>query len=357
MTFPSESERRIPGVRASFYDGRGSARHAVTVSLAGGMVVVIGDGIERRESLESVEISDPVGTTPRLVRFRDGASCEVHDTVAFTTLLTHHGIAAGHVTQWEGSLKWIGLSAVLFVLVLVAGYRYLLPPLAGVVAARVPEALVDVICGQVMTALDGAVFGPSEVPSETQRRLGAAFRRLTLPGAETASFQILFRSSQELGANALAIPSGEIVVTDALVALAQADEEIVAVLAHEAGHVARRHGLRQLFQNSVVALVVTWLARRRQHAGGRSAHGALTGEVPPVTSSARLMSTRCRRFEPTCCHLSISPGCSNASRSRRVKRATRVVRSHTSRATRLPLSASSAFAATVDRAPVAEQVD
>jgi predicted Zn-dependent protease len=48
-------------------------------------------------------------------------------------------------------------------------------------------------------------------------------------------------------------------VTDALVALARNDEELVAVLAHEAGHVARRHGLRQLFQNSLVALAVTWL--------------------------------------------------------------------------------------------------
>jgi Zn-dependent protease with chaperone function len=230
----------------------------VTLSLGGGTVFVVGDGIERRELLETVEITDAVGTAPRLIRFRDGASCEVDDTAALAKLLALHGIAPTYVTQWEGRLRWMGVAAVLFVLVLGAGYLYLLPTLAGVVADRVPESLIDVICSQVMTVLDTSVFAPSEVPGDTQRRLRSEFRRLTLPGAESASYQIMFRRSDDLGPNALAIPSGEIVVTDSLVALAQTDEQVIAVLAHEAGHVARRHGLRQLFQNSVVALAVTW---------------------------------------------------------------------------------------------------
>ena len=258
MTSPSDPLGIRADINASFYDGRHSTRRMVTLNVENGVVVVLGDGIERREPVENVEITEPVGSAPRLVRFRDGALCEIENTDAFAALLDVHGIAGHRVSQWEGSLRWVVVAALIFVAVLGLGYRYLLPTVAGVVADRVPDPFIDVICSQVMRALDDSVFTLSKLPNETQWRLSSAFGRLTLPGADPESYRIMFRKSDALGPNALAIPSGEIVVTDALVELAKADEEVLAVLAHEAGHVARRHGLRQLFQNSAVALAVSW---------------------------------------------------------------------------------------------------
>jgi predicted Zn-dependent protease len=69
---------------------------------------------------------------------------------------------------------------------------------------------------------------------------------------------ITFRAAGGLGANAMALPNGVIIVTDALVGLAGSDGEIIAVLAHEAGHVQERHGLRNVIQSSVVSIVVSW---------------------------------------------------------------------------------------------------
>ena len=43
---------------------------------------------------------------------------------------------------------------------------------------------------------------------------------------------------------------------DQLVELASNDNEVAGVIAHELGHVAYRHGLRQLIQSSVVSFVV-----------------------------------------------------------------------------------------------------
>jgi Zn-dependent protease with chaperone function len=121
----------------------------------------------------------------------------------------------------------------------------------------VPASIVDLISRQVMAALD---IEPTTVSSDRQARLVERFHRVRFPAADpSVNFAVTFRKSDTLGPNPIALPSGTIVVTDALVALAQSDEELVAVRAHEAGHVARRHGLRQLFQNSLVALAVTWL--------------------------------------------------------------------------------------------------
>jgi Zn-dependent protease with chaperone function len=103
------------------------------------------------------------------------------------------------------------------------------------------------------------VLQPTEVEPHRQLQVATRFERLRLPGAdERMRFKVLFRKSDLLGANALALPSGTIVITDELVAVAKDDDEIAAVLAHEAGHVVRRHGARQLLQDSVVALCVTW---------------------------------------------------------------------------------------------------
>jgi len=67
-----------------------------------------------------------------------------------------------------------------------------------------------------------------------------------------------FRSSEAIGANAFALPDGTVIVTDQLITLADNDEEILAVLAHELGHVTERHPMRQLLQSSVVGLAMTW---------------------------------------------------------------------------------------------------
>jgi predicted Zn-dependent protease len=57
-----------------------------------------------------------------------------------------------------------------------------------------------------------------------------------------------FRDGGRLGANAIALPGGTIILTDQLVALAKSEDEIAGVLAHEIGHVTERHSLRQIYR-------------------------------------------------------------------------------------------------------------
>ena len=47
------------------------------------------------------------------------------------------------------------------------------------------------------------------------------------------------------------LPDGQIVLLDELVQMPADEEEVLAILAHELGHVRHRHGLTQLIQSSV----------------------------------------------------------------------------------------------------------
>lgn len=57
--------------------------------------------------------------------------------------------------------------------------------------------------------------------------------------------------------NAFALPGGKITVFSATVQKAKSYEELVGILAHEVGHVERRHGMQQLSQYMTLRLVLT----------------------------------------------------------------------------------------------------
>src|SRR5664279_6314679 len=60
--------------------------------------------------------------------------------------------------------------------------------------------------------------------------------------------------------NALALPGGIIVITDAMVEAFDNDAEFRAVMAHELGHVHGRHAVRLVLQDSGLAVLMTALA-------------------------------------------------------------------------------------------------
>jgi Zn-dependent protease with chaperone function len=165
-----------------------------------------------------------------------------------------------HHPQWEGSLRPLAIGFAVLALLGIASCRYGVPVLAGAAAERVPDSVVDFVGEQVLRAFDSGSFEPSTLESSRQAALVRRFAQLRLPpGASAADYDIVFRQSASVGANAMALPSGTIVVTDDLVALSGHEDEIMAVLAHEAGHVTHRHGLRLMFQSSFASLWLTWM--------------------------------------------------------------------------------------------------
>jgi hypothetical protein len=312
------------------------------LTVSDSVLVVTGDGFERRAGLTDIEIGERFGPAPLLVRFADGAFCEVHDERALRELI---GGRPGNsaVQRWEQSWRWVAVSAIVFLCLVIVTYRYGLPAAAAAVAQRLPVSALDTLSDQTLAALDGRVLQPTALEPHRQRQVAKRFERLRLPGAdEQVRFKVLFRKSNLLGANALALPSGTIVVTDELVALAKDDDEIAAVLAHEAGHVVRRHGLRQLLQDSVVALCVTWyigdisslVAVAQPHCCKPTTH---------ASSSARPTGSQPTRCASTTCRWRCWPGCSFAWTNRATRPKERHRRkgcSTTCRATRLRASGS-----------------
>lgn len=255
LTSPSEP----PPVAAAYFDGHSARMHAVTLTLIdGGRLRVSGAEVARDEALSALRLSEPLGAAPRLITFADGAHCEVRDHAAFAALLEATGHVDSRIARWQQRWRAALVAALITMGALIAAYQWGLPAASAWIAFRVPEEMLTRLGGGALQLLDRTMLKPSALPAARQQALRQNFAGITVPQDIKARHDIVFRKGAGIGANALALPDGTIVVTDELVQLTGHDEEIMAVLAHELGHLNRRHGLRMLIQGSIVAFIVGW---------------------------------------------------------------------------------------------------
>jgi len=151
-----------------------------------------------------------------------------------------------------------------------------IPLLAEQAAYAIPPDTETTLGEETLQLLDKTLFKPTALGKQRQAELMLLFTQVVEAlDATERPYRLELRSSPRIGANAFALPGGTVIMTDELIALANHDEEIAAVLAHEVGHVRHRHAMRQVIQDSAVGLVVA----------------TLTGDVFSATSLAATLPT------------------------------------------------------------------
>jgi Zn-dependent protease with chaperone function len=243
----------MSAVAARYFDGRSARLQHVMLSVEDGRAVLRGD-VERSEALHTLRVSERSRHAARKVSFADGAYLEVDDRDAFAQLLRHTGHRDSLVVRLQQSWRATLAAAGATLAVLTLGYLYLLPALAAAVAAALPPAVEQQLGAGLLQVLDQRLLAPSSLSPQRQAALTQRFQRLQPLRDGVPAWRLRFRASR-IGANALALPSGDIVLTDQMVLLLNDDDAVMAVLAHELGHLHAHHGMRRLIQGSVVAAV------------------------------------------------------------------------------------------------------
>lgn len=266
---------------ATFFDGKSSRAHNVQVQLDPDteQLVIRGTDITNLSfTLDMISVAPRVGNTPRFIYLEDGASLETEDNDAVDSLVPSLPHGRFHLAQHiiESKLHWIVLMLALTIAFGWATIQYGVPYLAKQVAFALPRDVDDRLGDGVLAALDEFIFEPSMLSIRDQSRLHLGFNNMVgLSDLGLNDVQLEFRASPLMGANALALPSGIIIMTDELVAMAVDDEEVLAVLAHEIGHIRHRHSLRGVLQNSTVALMIA----------------GITGDLASLTSISATIPT------------------------------------------------------------------
>ena len=271
-------------VDAYLYDGRLSKKTEVKLVLfSPDTIRILGLAKERTYKISEVKISHRIGNAPRVLTFPDDSKCEVSDNDAIDEFLSAGGEKSfqGFVYKLESRFLYAVAALVLTALILLAALAYGVPSLARRAAFLLPPAVNASLGDEGLGLLDKTLFSPSEISKEKMEIYSKGFLSITRDLDGFPNMRLEFRKSALLGANALALPSGIIVVTDALIELSEDDNEVIAVIAHEAGHVEGRHSLRMLLQASTVALIVSSIT------GDVTSITALSATIPTVLIKAK----------------------------------------------------------------------
>jgi Zn-dependent protease with chaperone function len=228
----------------------------VRVRREGDALHIEGDGIIDAVAwpLAEISVSPRLGSTPRILR-RDGfGQIECADSA-----LLESWLPTRRETRVEACVDWLErqriailAAAAVTVLATVAFVKFGVPWVAQRVAENMPAAVERHVSGQVVALLERFHLDPSKLPASRQSALQERFADLIRGEPRADQMRLRFVHAPSIGPNAFALPDGRIYMTDELVELAKDDEEILAVLAHEAGHHVHRHGMRQAIESSSV---------------------------------------------------------------------------------------------------------
>jgi Zn-dependent protease with chaperone function len=246
-------------INAAYYDGRSSSRRDVKLSVEeSGRVTLRGEGIKLDFEYPQLRVSSRLGNTPRYIHLPGGGKIETADNDGVDEIVeTLGGYEANRFLHGLESRYRYALAALLLTVgVTWATITYGIPLLATQVAFALPQNVEESLGRDGLKILDRGMFQPTGLSEAELRRLRGIFASLSAWEAISDGMTLELRRSPRLGANAFALPSGIVVLTDELVGIAENDEELLAVMAHEAGHVQHRHISRQILQNSMTALLV-----------------------------------------------------------------------------------------------------
>lgn len=214
-------------------------------------------GSKQKTHVQLEEVADRLGNVPRKIYLTGDSVFECADNEAVDQFFKRDDHFFSRLTRMEGSLKFVAFATVATFICLFGLYRYGLPAMAHVAANATPAGVVAAMDSSTRETVDKVLFSETSLSQERQDELTAIFDELVeISGQTNPPMTLYFRDGGKLGANAIALPGGTIILTDQLEALAKNDDELAGVLAHEIGHVEHKHSLRQLYRAFGMAFMI-----------------------------------------------------------------------------------------------------
>jgi hypothetical protein len=248
---------RTVTLEGHYYNGNQPIAVPASMVFEGGVAELKAGDISEQCSVDTLKVTPQIGRADRFITMSSGGQFQCAND-PFLDSLPQESPSEGFVEWLEARWGMALAGAVITVSLLLAGYFYGLPAIAERVAGRIPMETEQSIGRQALAWLDNNKwFKPTHLEQDTRSQILKGFDELRADLPLKRYDQLEFRDSEYIGPNAIAMPGGTIVITDQMVKLTETQEEVLAVLAHELGHIELRHAMKHVMQDSVIAVAVT----------------------------------------------------------------------------------------------------
>lgn len=241
-------------LEAMYYDGEFPEARPASLVFSDNEVFLTSEDVKLIYAFDKLRVSPRTGRADRFIALPDGGQYQCADHPVLDRL-PQEVRSEGPVAWLEDRVAIAVVSVAIIICTLFFGYFYGLPAAAERIVQRMPIETEVALGNHVLQWFDGKQwFTASQIDQGLQDSIKEKFNRLHQGLLMSTYIKLKFRSSKPIGPNAFALPGGTIVITDQMIALADSEEEFLAILAHEIGHAERRHSMRQILQSSFVAL-------------------------------------------------------------------------------------------------------
>ena len=245
---------------ADYYDGISPRAKRVLVTIENAQFLFTVSSAELSHLINDCIVQTKLGSGKRLIDLPDDSRLETDFQDLERYLPAKPASFFGQMLHYAENHKLVIVIA-LFSMVGACALllEYGVPVMAKYAVIATPVEVENYLGKQTLDALDHKKMGyfeATKLPIARQQAIQTALTALCEKTHNCPPYQLNFRKSPVLGANAFALPGGDIIITDELVSLTKEDNEIIAVLAHELGHVKGRHALRQTLQGTISGLII-----------------------------------------------------------------------------------------------------
>ena len=254
-------------IHGKWYAKGSSAQSDAALQITGDSFILnIKDGISYRALLHTLDVGSRLGNVTRKITLEDGSVFSTQDNDAIDLAFKKQLQGKRLIHALESKMHWV---LVALILTLISGFGFFkwgVPWTSKKIAHALPHATNQLIASNTLDFLDKYIFDVSEISAEQRQKIRMHFKSKVAPlsaSNDEIQYKLHFRLWKDSNLsipNALALPSGDIIVTDKFVQLCKNQEEMDAVLLHEMGHIVHRHTLEMVIESTFVTVAVMMIA-------------------------------------------------------------------------------------------------
>ena len=239
----------------------------LSVNDLGRYTIELEDNKIYRGDFSKLQVSERLGSVARKITLENGSVFVTNNNDAIDKFFKQYQKVNGFIHYLETHLGWIAVALVITLASAFSFFKWGVPWTSQKIAHALPYETNKLISSGTMDFLDNYMFDETNLTKETQDRISRHFYEkvapLSIEDENKIVYKLHFRSwkmNETEIPNALALPSGDIIVTDKFIELAKTQDEIDSVLLHEMGHVVHRHGLEMMIEGTFVTVAVMMIS-------------------------------------------------------------------------------------------------
>jgi len=222
-------------------------------------LIKIANGTVYEGKLSSLSVGNRLGHTERKITLEDGSIFATKENDFIDRTFKKHLLSNGFIHTLESKMKWVFVALVITAFTAFGFFKWGVPWSSTKIAHLLPHKTNELIATHTLAFLDEYIFEESKISQVKREEIRQHFKSKLLPLSKDKeiNYRVHFRLWSDGNVsipNALALPSGDIILTDKFVELAKNEDEIDSVMLHEMGHVIHRHTLKMVIESTFITV-------------------------------------------------------------------------------------------------------